>query len=312
MAYILKCKSKAGTFTLTELSFDSTVEDLKVILSKLIGVKQNAIKILVGSPPKPLETENDNSKLIHSNIYSGETIFIEIKKDEPEEAAQGAHGKDIGAALLPEEENIEDVRMNPAPIMLRHVVPANNSCLFTSIKYCLTGGSGNNDSKEYRKIVANVIKNNPVKYNEGFLEKPNKAYSAWIRDPNNWGGAIELSILSEHFEIEIVVIDILNLTVHRFGETDDYPERIFLIYNGFHYDPLVLKHETSIQTIFATADQESMNMAVDFAREAESKHETFNEYDFSLTCRSCKSKINGPEEALEHKRLTGHDKFDPI
>lgn len=36
----------------------------------------------------------------------------------------------------------------------------------------------------------------PDTYTEGFLEKPNEEYCAWILDKQRWGGGIELSILS--------------------------------------------------------------------------------------------------------------------
>ncbi|GFT49141.1 ubiquitin thioesterase OTU1 [Nephila pilipes] len=311
--YILRCESMLGTFTLTELNFDSTVEDLRVILLKLTAVKRNALKIFVGYPPKLLAIENGNLMLTELNILSGDTIIIEIKKDEPgdalEEAALGAQRNDIRAALRAEENYFKDEVMNHPAIMMRYVVPSNSSCLFTSVNFTLTNGTGKEDPNFSRKIIAYVVRNNPDKYNEVFLGKTNRAYSAWIRDPNNWGGAIELSILSEHFEIEIVAIDILSLTAHRFGENNDYQNRVFLVYDGIHYDPLVLIYKDYTQTIFPTSDQGPMDMAMELAREARSNNLFSDEANISFFCKSCKREVKGVKEADEHKLLTGHDKF---
>jgi ubiquitin thioesterase OTU1 len=47
-----------------------------------------------------------------------------------------------------------------------------------------------------------------VTYNEGFLGQENDAYQAWILDKQHWGGAIELSILSQHYGRVICAYDI--------------------------------------------------------------------------------------------------------
>lgn len=47
-----------------------------------------------------------------------------------------------------------------------------------------------------------------VTYNEGFLGQENGAYQAWILDKGHWGGAIELSILSQHYGRVICAYDI--------------------------------------------------------------------------------------------------------
>ncbi|GFT00948.1 ubiquitin thioesterase OTU1 [Nephila pilipes] len=325
--FILRCKTKKGSFTLTDLSFDSTVEDLKLSLAKLTAINPSAMKFLGGYPPKPLASENDSLKLTDLNIHSGDTLIMEIKKDvpgnAPEEAALGAQGNGIGAALgaqgngigaaLGAQENdFKDVVMNQPAIMMRHVVPSNNSCLFTSIYFILTNGAGNEETSDLRGIIASVVKNNPDKYNDAFLGKPNEEYCAWIRDPNHWGGAIELSILSEHFEIEIVAIDILGLTAHCFGETNDYRNRIFLIYDGIHYDPLVLEYEDNTQTIFPTSDQRPMDMAMELAREARSSRQFTDVANFSLSCKSCKLQVKGNVEAHEHALVTGHCEFGEV
>lgn len=296
--FVLRCKTKKGAFTLTDLSHDSTVEDMKLSLAKLTAVNPESMKFLGGYPPKPLATENGDEKLSDLNIHSGDTLIMEIKKDIPENVPKGAEGNAI-----------QDARMNQSAIMMRRVVPSNNSCLFTSIQLILSNGMGNMEAGDLRSIIANVVKNNPAKYNEGFLEKPNHEYCAWITDPNHWGGAIELSILSEYFGIEIVAINILSLIAHCFGEANNYRNRIFLIYDGIHYDPLVLEYEDNVQTVFPSSEQRPMDMAMELAREAKISRQFTDMVNYSLSCKSCHIRMRGNIEAHEHALVTGHCEF---
>ena len=45
-------------------------------------------------------------------------------------------------------------------------------------------------------MIAETVAADPATYTEGFLGKSNAEYQRWILDPQKWGGAIELSILS--------------------------------------------------------------------------------------------------------------------
>ena len=91
-----------------------------------------------------------------------------------------------------------------------------------------------------RKQIAGVVARDPETYSEAILGKPNREYCEWIQRPDSWGGAIELSVLASEYGIEIAVVDTLNAIVNRFGEDKDYPLRVFLIFDGIHYDALFL------------------------------------------------------------------------
>lgn len=92
-----------------------------------------------------------------------------------------------------------------------------------------------------REIIANAVASDPEEYSEAFLGQPNPEYCKWILKPESWGGAIELSILSKFYGLEIAVIDSINAIINRFGEDQHYPQRVFLIFDGIHYDPLYLE-----------------------------------------------------------------------
>lgn len=92
-----------------------------------------------------------------------------------------------------------------------------------------------------REIIAHAVAAEPDEYCEAMLGRPNKDYCEWIMKPNSWGGAIELSILSKFYGLEIAVVDSSNGILNRFGEDQHYAQRVFLIFDGIHYDPLYLE-----------------------------------------------------------------------
>lgn len=92
-----------------------------------------------------------------------------------------------------------------------------------------------------REIIAKHVANEKESYNEAILGKPNDEYCTWIQKSETWGGAIEVSILSSFYGIEIAVVDITNGIINRFGEDKNYGMRVFLLFDGIHYDPLYLE-----------------------------------------------------------------------
>lgn len=92
-----------------------------------------------------------------------------------------------------------------------------------------------------RQIIAQHVANDKESYNEAILGKPNNDYCTWIQKPETWGGAIEVSILSNFYGIEIAVVDITNGIINRFGEDKNFGMRVFLLFDGIHYDPLYLE-----------------------------------------------------------------------
>lgn len=102
-----------------------------------------------------------------------------------------------------------------------------------------------------REVIAQHVSNDKGTYNEAMLGRPNPEYCEWIRKPASWGGAIEVSILSNYYGVEIDVVDITNALINRFGEDKEYGMRVFLLFDGIHYDPLYLESITvSVQYIY--------------------------------------------------------------
>jgi ubiquitin thioesterase OTU1 len=96
--------------------------------------------------------------------------------------------------------------------------------------------------------VASEIKRDEAFYNQGFLGKSNDEYRKLMMMDGTWGGGIELSILSDHYRTEFVVVN-ENGVINKFGEDKQYEKRGFLFFYGSHYEPLFLKRDTVITTL---------------------------------------------------------------
>lgn len=133
MGFSLKVKTKHhGVLLVKDLTSEHTIDDLKSKLSELTNISKDRLNVLVGFPPKLLTT-NASLTVAGSGISSGETLIVDEKSDSEAPAASGSDAtKNTDAAIAQQfsaetKENFED------GILLKQVVPSDNSCLFTSI-----------------------------------------------------------------------------------------------------------------------------------------------------------------------------------
>lgn len=92
----------------------------------------------------------------------------------------------------------------------RNIVPADNSCLFTSLLLNLNLRSSLAPA-DLRRVVARFIENDPSKYNPLTLAESGKTsleYAEWICKPDSWGGFLELQTMADWFGIQIVAVDV--------------------------------------------------------------------------------------------------------
>lgn len=121
-----KVKSKNGQQVLKDLTSDSTVGELKLFLSSISDVACEKICVLCGYPPKAIDVSDDNKKLGEIGLKTGETLIVE-EKSPP--ATPSATSPDVTA---PVENGVSHETGRPG-ILMKRVVPSDNSCLFTSI-----------------------------------------------------------------------------------------------------------------------------------------------------------------------------------
>jgi hypothetical protein len=66
--------------------------------------------------------------------------------------------------------------------LIRYSVPADNSCLFSSIHFVLHSGKLDLSSNKYlRNLVATKIESDQITYSEAILGRTNSDYCKWIR-----------------------------------------------------------------------------------------------------------------------------------
>ncbi|KAG1365329.1 ubiquitin thioesterase OTU1 [Cocos nucifera] len=199
-------------------------------------------------------------------------------------------------------------------IVVRRVIPSDNSCLFNAVGYVMDHDK--NRAPELRQVIAATVVSDPRKYNQAFLGKSNEEYCDWILNPEKWGGAIELAILSEYYGREIAAYDIQTTRCDLYGQDRNYQERVMLIYDGLHYDALAMSPfegapEEFDQTIF-TVDNgigHVESLTLNLVRDAQRKRNYTDTANFTLRCGVCQIGVVGQKEAVEHAQATGHINF---
>lgn len=192
-------------------------------------------------------------------------------------------------------------------------MPDDNSCLFRALSHVLTQSTIS--ATELRQLIAEHILSQPEKFPAVVLDNQDPlAYCEWIKMETSWGGGVELSILAEHFEMEIVAIDVGSGSVLKFNE--NARQRVIVVYSGIHYDavavigPGMLLHETEgDERVFDKLDEEAMEAALKLGKELKKKNYYTDTANFSLKCNICKTGLKGEKVAVEHARATGHSDF---
>lgn len=312
MALTLRLKAKDGQHVLKDLTLQSTLEDLTIKVCELTKIPCAALKILQGYPPRAMDLSDSAKDLASVPIRSGDTLIIEedsVAKAEKAKAEKEREMKRTENVLR----EVESLYQSGAGFLTRQIVPANNSCLFTSIHFVMENGKLDLEAAPVmRELIAGFVMSDPDTYNEGFLGRTNDKYCEWIQNAASWGGAIEISILSKYHNTEIAVVDTMTQRIDRFGEDQNYYRRVLLIYDGIHYDPLMLESvdpSVSPKTIFSTADHKVLSMAQELASEAKACRQFTDTSNFSLRCLVCQKALKGETEAQEHAKQTKHINF---
>ncbi|KAI9879238.1 MAG: ubiquitin-specific protease otu1 [Pleopsidium flavum] len=200
--------------------------------------------------------------------------------------------------------------------LLLRIMPDDNSCLFRAFGSAFFGFI--DSMTELRSLIAQEIQAQPDTYSQAVLDQKPDDYCRWIQTEDAWGGGIELSILSKHFDLEICSIDVQTLRVDRFNE--GRPTRCILVYSGIHYDTIALSSSDSPNKrayappefdmkIFEASDHSILLKAVDLCRVLQGKHYFTDTAGFSIRCNICGGQFVGEKGATEHAQQSGHYDF---
>ncbi|KAL4919120.1 hypothetical protein BDW62DRAFT_49405 [Aspergillus aurantiobrunneus] len=319
-----RIRGPAGQITVA-LAEDATVRDLRNEIVDKTGLTVYDVKY--GYPPKPLlldhiethqrltelETQLDRQQLTITAKGGPETELLAGNED-----ASTVRPSSPKLSLSRKQKPIaEDTPKVPSPehggIFVLRVMPDDNSCLFRAISTALLPGA--DTMVELRSTVAETIQSNPDVYTPAILEQPRDDYCRWIKNENSWGGAIEMSILSQHFDIEVCSIDLGNLRLDRFNEGQS--KRCFLVYSGIHYDTITLSPSDNANpefdtTVFDASDSSVLEKALALCKLLQEKDYYTDVAAFRLHCNVCGGILIGEKGAKEHTAQTGHGDFSQV
>ena len=322
---------------------DASVADLQKQISETTSIKDYDVKY--GYPPQslPLEEYPRSSKLSEIGvILDGEQLIVSEKagataliSSDPKIYAPLPKTKDTKPALssstrhtmvpqaplsLTRKPPPTDAPELPLPThsgtLILRIMPDDNSCLFRAFNSAFFGAMDN--MQELRSIIAQTIQAQPDAYPAVVLEKDPDEYCRWIQTGDAWGGAIELDILSRHFDIEICSIDVQTLRVDHFNEGRS--SRCILVYSGIHYDTIALSpsdppYEHAFAPpefdtkVFEASDDEVLEKAVELCKVLQGQHYYTDTAGFTVRCNICGGVFTGEQGATEHASKTGHYDF---
>lgn len=199
-------------------------------------------------------------------------------------------------------------------ILALRVMPDDNSCMFTAFGGVLQRAD---PAPTLRREVAEYILAHPEKFDKVVLEMDPQRYARTIQTPDRWGGAIELSILSDIYDIEICSVDVKSQRVDRYGESK--PTRCLLLYSGIHYDRIAFTLDLSLPVEFDEVKWDTSNdgvvaMAQKLAKQLKDQHYFTDTTDFVLRCDvpDCGWIGAGMKEAGKHMAETGHQALSEL
>lgn len=307
----LRCRTPQGIVTVGQnLAKSSLLADLFAEIEAAVGF---CPILKCGFPPKPIENI-PASTLEASGISDGDQLIVE-RSDGPQRQAEPSAPTTSRTSIAG---SSKGVQCGDSMLVVR-VMKDDNSCLFRSIGYAMHHNA--EISQNLRTIIAECIKKDPVNYCEAILGKPPSQYVEWILRPASWGGAIELAIFSDHFQVgiiiltaEIISIDVSTGRMDRFGQ-GKFDKAVCVLYTGIHYDAIALAPTLTSANNFdqTTFEPRHLDSVLDSAKKLalfwKSGHKFTDMASFTLRCEICSTGLCGQKEAQAHAMKSGHSSF---
>ncbi|KAG8424256.1 ubiquitin-specific protease otu1 [Metarhizium acridum] len=319
-------KSPLGTGIL-EIDDSATVQMVFEALKAKTRIENFAIKY---GPPTNMRSINlEHGGLIAKDLgLHGETLTIVPIETKADLATSGhtrhpaGHEKQAGTAFVASTSSGDVIVPWPereGSLLLR-VMPSDNSCLFTAFGGALLKQIS---AAKLRQMMAEYITEHPDVYNEAILGCSPVDYCRGIKDPDRWGGGIELSILSTIFDIQICTFDVQGQHLMTFGEGKQ--DRCILVYSGIHYDRVAFSYSDSPhnvaplppemdRSIWPTDDSEVLVKAKMLVEKLNANHYYTDADGLVLKCNEdgCEWIGNGQLAARKHAEVTGHTQLTEI
>ncbi|KAK4228201.1 hypothetical protein QBC38DRAFT_166338 [Podospora fimiseda] len=289
--------------TRIQIDDSSTLTDLLSLIQTKTSIPSFTLKS--GFPPTPLDISSPSSPLSSLNLKN-QTLIISPSTPTPPSPSPPPP-KFTPKPIEQDETSL--LWPSRAGYLLLRVMPDDNSCMFTAVGGAL---SLPNPSKLLRSQIAEYILTHPTEYNKAILGSDPSVYVSRITEPDVWGGAIELSILSDIYDVEISSIDVKSLRVDKFGENKQ--NRIIIVYSGIHYDRIAFAMDLGYPvevdvTKWSTEDDEVLEKARELCKRLQGMHYYTDTTDFVIKCGICGWIGQGMKDAGKHEKETGHREF---
>ena len=332
----LRVRTPDGAQHVIDADDDCTCGALKRVIQDATGVETRAQKWKLGFPPVDVDVDDEAALCAALGVRGGETlavtaIALEDAAVASSDAMAAAPTTYASMANMDEDEafaralamsmneGVDGISTSTSDFIrledmhaIRRVIASDNSCLFNAVGYCCEKSL--RESTRLRKVIVDAIRADPATFDEAFLGKAPTEYADWISKPNSWGGQVELFILAKALRVEIAAYDIQTERCDVYGQDADYEDRIMVIYDGLHYDSIVLNPssigadvEKDVSRVPASTPALASVAALVRSQHAAKKFtDTAN---FSLRCLVCQKGLTGQAEAVAHAKSTGHANF---
>lgn len=301
----LKVQSPEGQ-KVVAIDDEATLQDL---LHFLRDDGNEAVNIKAGFPPKLVDLENKDVKLLDVGIRAGDKLIVEMLSQSTKTLKEAPSAPQKPTSSTPYAESGDGY------CVLRKV-PDDNSCLFRAISYAVFKNL--EEGSQLRSIVADVIRKEDT-YSSAILGKEKSEYVRWIQQPTSWGGGIELQILSKHLGITIKSLDVENQRIDEFNP--NCRTFIYVLYTGVHYDTVAYTPLRGIDSkdadtcVFEAGSTLELEFSEAFKRLGASlNHKGYvtNTAKFKIKCNNCGAILDGERSASEHASSTGHYNFGEV
>ncbi|CAN9390128.1 unnamed protein product [Alternaria alternata] len=297
----IRLRAPNGTHTVS-LNDDAAVSDLLSSISEKTELPLFELKW--NHPPQPLDPSlygmSTLLKDIDLKLNGASIIVIAQATGDPSERKQEqelqASTSQAAPLSLQRKQNsaLKDTPEVPVPdrggTMVLRVMPDDNSCMFRAVGSAVLSDSLDSMT-ELRSMVAQAIQRDPEQYNEAILQRSPDEYCKWISYSDSWGGGIELSILSQEFDIEIASVNVQDNRVDRFneGKSRRYPSQDI--------------------KLFDAKDDVILEAARELCGQLQKAHYFTDTQKFDIKCNKCGWKGAGERGAIQHATETGHSDF---
>ncbi|KAJ8519460.1 hypothetical protein ONZ45_g3573 [Pleurotus djamor] len=311
----LRLRHSKGVSSL-DVDADATVAVLQQQIFSVTDIPPSAQICKTGYPPRPL-TLVPELPVSSLGLRPGDQIIVSESASAPAPVAPPPVSVAAPAPVpSASASGPASVETQDGSHLVHRIVPDDNSCLFSSIALIFHLSN----PQTIRKFVADGIQRDPQTYNEAILGMSPDKYISTILKPSTWGGAIELSILANHFNTEIDSIDVETGRVDQFEPAQNSSgNRCVLVYSGIHYDaatlaPMVDAPADFHQTVFPIRSTDSNSDPVLIAAKKladilRAKRAFTNTSTFDLKCEQCGVGLKGEKGARAHAEQTGHTRI---